>query len=575
MYKKSYITLLLSASALLAHAQDLHKEITVERTVQPELRESFRLGGIVPEISMPPISARALQPAEYSESGTVTHDAAILPPAPWSDSIPLSPYRGYVSVGYLPLYNAAGSAGYSIINRSDARLNIWGQADGYSYTGDIPHASGVRMGNVVASAGADGAFILSDSSHISVGLKGMGAVIRTPYAYLSDRVERTSAYYQRALSIGASVGWTKRFDNVTASFGGGWENFRFLHNIPSMLSLSNASLNEKVGVIKAGIGLSDEYTGTSWLGADIDWTILQSNFYPRSWYTVAATVTEGHIRPYLNFDSENIKGSIGVNLSIATGNSEKALRIAPVANIAFDITRSLSLWARATGGEHLNPMSAMFQINPYTMPDRSCARSNVPIDIRGGFNYGPASGVTLEINAGYASARSMPTTLVTVYSNGYMNSRFAPTDFKCWYVGGRIAYAYGSLLTAALAVRTAGADNDINSWYEWYDGAGTELDASVNVYPVERLDIGVQFLMRTGRKGLSDVYPYNSVSTQVARYISDLGDMANLNLNGNYRVNDRLTVFAAIDNILGKQYMLISGMPSRKLGGLIGVSCQF
>lgn len=575
MYKKRYFFMFLSASALLVNAQDLHKEITVERTVQPVLRESFRLGGLVPEISMPPISSRALQPAEYSESGVVTQDAATLPPAPWSDSIPVSPYRGYVSVGYLPMYNAAGSIGYNIINRPATMLKVWGQADAYSYMGDIPYAYGVRMGNIIASAGADGAFILKDRSRISIALKGMGATVRTPYAYMSEHVQRSSAYYQRAFSVDAAIGWAKNFDNLATSLSIGWENFRFQHNTPTTVSVDNKSLDEKMVKVKGGIGLSDEYTGTSWLGVDIDWNILKSNGYPNGWFTAQRTVSEGHICPFLNFDGEGVKGSIGANLSIATGNSDKSLRIAPEANISYDVSRSFTLWARATGGEYLNPMSTMFQINPYTMPDRSCDRSNIPIDIRGGFSYGPASGLTFELNAGYASAHGIPTSLVTIYSNGYMNSRFTATDFKCWYVGGRIAYDYGSLLTVAVALRTGSANNDINSWYEWYDGAKTELNASVNVHPIDHLDIRVQYLMRTDRKGISDVLPYNTSSLQVTRYISNLGDMGNLNVNAAYQVTDRLTVFADIENILGKRYLLISGMPAKPLSGLVGVSYKF
>lgn len=575
MYKKSYITLLLSASALLAYAQDLHKEITVERTVQPELREAFRLGGIVPEISMPPITARALQPAEYSESAAVTHEAATLPPAPWSDSIPLSPYRGYVSVGYLPLFNAGGSAGYNVINRRGALLKLWGQGNAYSYKGDIPYADGIRMGNLIASAGADGSFILSDSSRVHVALKGMGATVRTPYAYVSDNVQRNSVYYQRAVSLDAAIGWARNFGNLAASFSAGWENFRFLHNIPASISSRKSSLNEKVGRINAGIGLADEYTGTSWLGADVDWTILQSNSYLYKLSGRPATVTEGHIRPYLNFDSDNVKGRIGVNMSIATGNSEKALRIAPEANIAFDITRSLALWARATGGEYLNPMSTIYQINPYIMPDLSCSRSNVSYNISGGFNYGPAAGITFEVNAGYASVHGIPTSVVTIYANGFMSSRFLASDFKCWYVGGRLAYDYGSLFTVAVALRTAGSDNDVSTWYEWYDGAKTQLDASVNVRPIERLDIGVQYLMRTDRKGICDIYPRTTASTVVTRYVSSLGNIGNLNLNANYRISDRLNVFADLENLLGKRYLLISGMPANRLNGLIGVAYLF
>ncbi len=574
MHKKSFFTLLLSVTALWVQAQDLHKEITVERTVQPDLRDAFRLGGIAPEITMPPITAPALRPAEYTEAGHLTAEAAVLPPAPWSDSIPYSPYKGYISVGYLPIYNAAGSAGFNIINRPGSRLNIWVQGNAYSYKGDIPHATDVRLGSVVATGGLDGAFRLRDKSMLSVALKGMAATIHTPYSYLSNELQRTSTYNQRALSVGASLGWSKTYGNLLASVGGEWENFRMLHNVPAVVAGSYTALNEKEGHINASLGLSDEFTGARWLGVNIEWDILHSNVFPDGWSISALTVSEGNIRPYLNFDSDAVRGSIGVNLSVATGNSA-GLKIAPEAHIACDVTDAFVLWARATGGEFLNPMSEVFRISQYVIPYRSYERSNVPFDIRGGFNYGPASGFTLEVNAGYAKARGILTPMMTIMSNGYFFSRFSGSDFSCWYVGGKIAYAYGQLFTLALAAQTGNSDNDVNSWYEWHDGARTQLDVSLKVHPIENLDVELKYLMRTDRRAITDVYAYNSSSSMVSRYLSDLGNIGNLNLNATYKITHSLTAFAALDNILGKRYLLVSGMPAQRFGGLIGIAYKF
>lgn len=574
MHKKSFFTLLLSATAMWGQAQDLHKEITVERTVQPDLRDAFRLGGLAPEITMPPATAPALRPAEYTDAGLLTAEAAKLPPAPWADSIPYSPYRGYISIGYLPMYNAAGNAGINIINRPGSRLNIWAQGNAYSYKGDIPHVTDVRLGTVVATGGADGSFRLRDKSLLSVALKGMAATVRTPYAYMSNNMQRSDAYYQRAVSAAASLGWEKTFGNISASLGGEFENFRMLHNIPKAVAGDYRALNEKEGHINAALALSDEFTGARWLGVKVDWDILHSNVFPNGWYTAERTLSEGNIRPYLNFDSDMVRGSIGVNLSVATGNSTK-LKIAPEAHIACDVTESFVLWARATGGEFLNPMSEVFRISQYVLPYISYDRSNVPFDIRGGFNYGPASGFTLEANAGYAKARDILTPMLTIKSDGYFYSRFAGSDFSCWYVGGRIAYTYGQLLTVALGARTGNSDNDVNSWYEWRDGAKTQFDVSLKVWPIDNLDVEIKYLMRTDRRAVTDVYPYDSASSMVKRYVSNLGNISNLDINAAYKISRSFTAFVTLDNILGKRYLLVSGMPAQRLGGLVGIACKF
>lgn len=575
MHKKILISLLLSAATLWATPQDLHKEITVERTVQPDLRDAFRLGGIAPEISMPPITTQALRPAEYTDAGALTSEAATLPPAPWADSIPMSPYRVYISAGYLPMYNAAGSGGLNILRRPTARLDIWAQADAYSYTGDIPYSTDVRLGSIVGQGGLDGSFRLPDKSVVTCALRGMAATIRTPYSYFSKDLPRTSAYYQRALSIGASLGWEKQFGTISGALGVGWENFRFLHNLPATVSTNYTAADEKLWTINGGLGLSDEYTGTRWLGINIDWNVLSSNVYPIQWYTAPCTVTEGHIRPYLNFDSDAVHGSVGLNVSVATGHDDGGMKIAPEANIALDVTDSFVLWAKATGGETLNPLSSVFRISQYVTPLRSYDRTNVPFDIRGGFNYGPSSGFSIEVNGGYAKVRNMLTPLVTINSDGYFSSRFTGTDFGCWYVGGRVSYAYGQLFTLAFGLKTGGSDNKVNSWYDWYDGAKTRFDASLKVHPIDKLDVELGYVMATDRKGITDVYPYGTNSTQVQRYISNLGNIGSLNLNASYKINRNFTAFLALNNILAKQYLLVSGMPARKLGGLIGIACKF
>lgn len=575
MYKKSIITLLLSGVATLAPAQDLHKEITVDRTVQPDLRDASRLGGIAPEISLPSVNNKALRPAEFTEVGSVTAEAANLPPAPWADSIPLSPYHGYLSLGYLPMYNAAGSGGINIVNRRNTRVNIWAQADGYSYTGDIPYASDLRLGTLVGTGGIDASFRLRDKSLITLAISGMGAMIRTPYSHLSDNLQRSGAFYQRAFSAGAALRWEKHFSNVYAALGGGCEEFRFLKDLPSVLFRNYTPLDEKTIKGNASLGLIDEYTKARWLGVNIDWTVLNSNVFPSLWYTSKCTVSEGNIRPYLNFESDAVHGTLGANLSVATGNSENGVKIAPEAHIAFNVSRSFTIWARATGGEKLNPMSEVFGISQYVRPLRSYNRSNVPFDIRGGFNYGPALGFTLEVNAGYAKARGILTPLVTIYSNGYFDSCFVGSDFGCWYVGGKISYTYGRLFTLALSAQTGSSDNDVNSWYEWCDGAKTRLDASLTVRPTDNFDLEVAYRMRTERKGFTDTYPYGESSTLITRYISDLGDIGNLNLNASYHISRSFTVFATLDNILGKHYLLVSGMPAQGLGGLVGIACKF
>ena len=102
MKKISYILLF---AAFSAQAQKLSTEITVERTVVPAERAAMRLNSVSPSIVPATVQDTRIDMAEYGQPGTLTRSSYLLAPAAWADTFALSPYRGYVSAGYFPVYN--------------------------------------------------------------------------------------------------------------------------------------------------------------------------------------------------------------------------------------------------------------------------------------------------------------------------------------------------------------------------------------------------------------------------------------------------------------------------------------
>ena len=119
MKKISYILLF---AAFSAQAQKLSTEITVERTVVPAERAATRLNSVSPSIVPATVQDTRIDMAEYGQPGTLTRSSYLLAPAAWADTFALSPYRGYVSAGYFPVYNLGVSAGYRLLQTSDTRL---------------------------------------------------------------------------------------------------------------------------------------------------------------------------------------------------------------------------------------------------------------------------------------------------------------------------------------------------------------------------------------------------------------------------------------------------------------------
>lgn len=127
------IAVISAAATATTAAQQLNKEITVEREVVPIQREATRLG-FTPSVSLPPLAMERLSPSTRAITSRVPAGIVVLDPAAWADSIYISPYRGYASIGFMPLYNAMLSAGYRIVDNSTTRVGAWLQYDGTVYT---------------------------------------------------------------------------------------------------------------------------------------------------------------------------------------------------------------------------------------------------------------------------------------------------------------------------------------------------------------------------------------------------------------------------------------------------------
>ena len=55
----------------------------------------------------------------------------------------------------------------------------------------------------------------------------------------------------------------------------------------------------------------------------------------------------------------------------------------------------------------------------------------------------------------------------------------------------------------------------------------------------------------------------------------ELGSVSELSLGATYKINEKVTVYARGENILGHRYDIYPGLPSAGVHGLAGVSLKF
>ena len=104
------------AAAFGAQAQDLSKEITADREIVPELAPASRLN-VFPKALKPDFKPVELAPATTATMTRYNPVTARFEPV-WSGrAATLTPYRGYVDVGYFPKADFGVAAGYAPVSR--------------------------------------------------------------------------------------------------------------------------------------------------------------------------------------------------------------------------------------------------------------------------------------------------------------------------------------------------------------------------------------------------------------------------------------------------------------------------
>ena len=112
-----------------AMAQDLTKEITVEKDIIPIEREASRIDRL-PQLRLPAVSMKKLSWSDRAVSAPVTASLATLAPASYLSSMERPEHKGYVYAGYFPALQAEVSAGYRFVDNENTIAGAWLQYDG-------------------------------------------------------------------------------------------------------------------------------------------------------------------------------------------------------------------------------------------------------------------------------------------------------------------------------------------------------------------------------------------------------------------------------------------------------------
>ncbi len=564
-------------------AQDLHKEITVEQEIVPTKRDASRIM-VHPPVTLPPLKASGLTFSDRTVTTAVPRSITVLDPVAWGDRLYSSPYRGYVDLAAgMPLFDAAVSAGYRILDDDRTRLSLWGQYDGAVYNrGRDLDGGRMKWQDHTASVGLDLHRAVGNRSFVDAGVD---------YTYATHKLAgRYSSYTNPAGRLNAAVNFRSSAAGLDYSVALKYRRFAFgkAKNLSVLDSyvpvtdkteLPNVSENLFGAVLTGAVSTGDN----SCAGLDVDASLLRTSshygFVPpigMSDYELISAKTMGlmTLTPYWMTRSDKVTFRVGADVDVAV-KSGNAVRFSPDVTFAWSPTQVFGLELKAHGGSRFNTLSGLYDITPYLTGVAAYTElSRIPYAFDGKLTMGPFLGSFIELFGGYAKADGwLMGAAGSFYPGGGV---LYGVDLKGWHFGVAAGYDNGKRFAIRASWETAPSEYN-KAYYEWRDRAKHVVKANLKLRPVDRLLIEAVYEFRGGRceyafnpeavnvLGL----PYHEPVRQSLRAVSDLS------VGVGYEVSDRLTLFARGENLMNRSWLYLGDRPVQGTHVLIGAGFKF
>lgn len=577
--KLRYITSLavaLATAGIAGAADDLTKEITVEKDIVPQEREASRLNR-TPSLSLPKIDMKRLRWSDTAVPAPVTNSISLLPPASYASTMARSPYRGYLDLGYFPSMQIGASAGYRFLDTESTIVNGWLQYDGSQYKRENSEANKLTYKDHSAELGLGVSHYVGDIGTFEANIG---------YGFSSYNYPTLTAddFNQSVNRFNLGLGWSSALSNIDYTIKAGFGYFGFSKAYSTLLDKAAKEIN---GSVNADVRYY--FSPSNSIGAELGVTFAKysdgreiiltpANDESRATPSylsdlVSRTAGVASIKPYYMYSMDAFSARLGVNVSHSWYDGGKT-HVFPDVKLAITPARQFSIGLHLYGGDsQLNSLSSLFAHSHYLNPSLIYAPSwqkwfgdvNVVI--------GPFSGATIELWGGMGKAGNwaMPALIGT---DEALRGAYYGMDFKSTHYGMAFNYKYRDM--ASLRLSYEGAPQGIDKGYTmWSDRAKSVFNAQLTVSPISALDICLGYELRSGRA----IYEVGSDSDDIFQgtyyTLHTIGNVNSLNLGATYRITPQFNVWANVENLLNSKWEAVYGIPAKGVTGLVGIGYKF
>ena len=267
---------------------------------------------------------------------------------------------------------------------------------------------------------------------------------------------------------------------------------------------------------------------------------------------------------------------IGASVDGYVAKKDSKVAVRPdVSGSLFVLNKKLEFYAGMNGGLSMLTFSDFIKENPFVWQLQDFRVKNVKLGFEGGVRTNIAEIVDLHLGVRYRHTDNDPFYELRdeFIDNSAINNNFdlVYDETQTVNVLADVRVKLRNSLTANLvfAYNSCKPTNEEYAWYRPTTEGRLKLTYDLN----DKLAFHSSFLYQGGRyaKVWNDM-AYGQSTNFTAEKLKDVLD---LSLGADYRVNDQITAFALIDNVLGQQYQLYYNYPVTGIQFFAGVKLRF
>ena len=552
---------------LCGFAQDLSTEVVVDRTVVVDLPEASPLPGVGPALSLPQRDSHNLQLSDYTLAADFAPGVVRTATPPFTGIAVPPAYRGFAWLGYFPTYNLGAGVGYKVLDSAADRLNVAAGFEGASWHG---------LGNseTKPSQRYNSFDILADYSHIFK--SGLKLYAKADYGhdalsvpYFSTIVgDAPQSYDHAAFEAGVA-----REGNISYEARAFYRLFIVNDKVFTWSpyasvsgSLAYPGARESHFGVDGSLSVRMRSTSVFRLGIEVE-GFNTRGFFPRYSDIGERDVHAWNIGldPSFRFSAGNFDVRLGLQVDFSEHTDGFEFRIAPDCGVVWHAAGWAEVYAEATGGQRYNSLYDIYNYSVFAPGSSVYETMSTRIDFLAGIRLGSFGGFSADIHGGYADTEDVPMPGVFVYSDGRAVSCFAGRHVYGWRAGASFSYSYADIVKARVDADLYPHGEGRGYWQN-IDNARAAINAQVTVKATDRLSVGLAYKLRSRRAAY---YGYDNTT------LYDLGNIYDLGVNATYRFSDRLSFFGRFDNLLAHRYLIMPGIQSQRVHGLVGATYMF